>query len=474
MIPAPRPRRQVPAGRRTLPVGRRTLLAAPPVLLAAPPAALAASALLSGCGGSAQAEDLRSDVEPATPPAPDTAHGRLAPFTARLLAACGGAGGDDEDKGGADEAGGDRSTAPANLVCSPASALIALAMVAQGARGSTLEQMQDVLGGSAEELADLAGTLRVALGAVGEKERADHEKKDPDPAVAQLVDAAWLQEDLDVEDDYLDALARGFDAGLHTADFGEAGAREKARTAMNDLASDATDGLIEELVPQNALTDGTRLVLLNALHLTAAWPEPLKKAGTRPFTLEDGSSADVDMLSGDADGWFEDDAVQATRLDGFGDEIALVLVRPADSIRAVLEHWAADDGAALADLLDGLEDSDDSLQLTLPPFELQTSLALDDLLEGMGMADVFDPGAADLSGITTAEELALTSVLQKSVISVDDEGMEAASATAAIAGVTSAPAAPKELVLDAPFLYLAIERSTRAALVVGWVGEPTA
>lgn len=461
MSPASRPPQRIP-------VGRRTLLAAPPALLVAPPAALAASALLSGCGGSAQAEDLRSDVEPATPPEPATAHGKLAPFTARMLAALGGADGSD----GGDDGSGEATTAPANLVCSPASALIALAMLAQGARGSTLEQMQDVLGGSPEELADLAGTLRVTLGAVGEKQREDHEKKDPDPAVAQLVDAAWLQEDLDVEGDYLDALARGFDAGLHTADFRTDGPREKARTAMNDLASEVTDGLIEDLVPEHALSADTRLVLLNALHLKAAWPEPLEKAGARPFTRADGSTSDVEMLAGDADGWFEDDAVQATRLDTFGEQIALVLVRPTGSVTAVLEHWAADDGAALADLLDGLEESDDGLELTLPPFDLATSASLADTLKGLGMSDVFDPQAADLSGITTAEGLMLSSVLQKSVITVDEEGMEAASATAAVVGVTAAPAPPKRLVLDAPFLYLAIERSTRAPLVVGWVGEP--
>jgi serine protease inhibitor len=432
-----------------LPVGRRSLLAAPPALLGA-------GALLAGCGDDARAEDLRSEVEPATPPGPDTAHGRLAPFTARMLEALGGEGTD----------------APTSTVCSPASALIALAMLAQGAKGETLSQMEDVLGGTAEELADLAGTLRVTLAGVGAEQREDQGKEDPDPAVAQLVDAAWIQEDLEVEDDFLDDLARGFDAGLHTADFTADRAREKARDAMNDLVEEATDGLIEELVPRSALGPDSRLVLLNALHLKGAWPEPLNSAGSRAFTGADGSTSEVEMMTAGADGWFEDDQVQAVCVSTYGGELALVLARPVDDVPSVLAHWEEDDGAALADLLDGVTGEADGPTAIFPPLDLSAQASLDEALEGLGMSDVLDPQRADLTGISPQADLCLSSVLQKSVITVDEQGMEAASATAAIAGVTSAPAGPpKELVLDVPFLFLAIERSTRAPLVVGWCGE---
>src|SRR5690625_6381139 len=69
-------------------------------------------------------------------------------------------------------------------------------------------------------------------------------------------------------------------------------------------------------------------------------------------------------------------------------------------------------------------------------------------------------------------ELLISEVIQKAVITVDEEGMEAAAATAAMLDTTSAAADPKELVLDAPFLFVAYETSTRAPLVLGWIGDP--
>ena len=80
---------------------------------------------------------------------------------------------------------------------------------------------------------------------------------------------------------------------------------------------------------------------------------------------------------------------------------------------------------------------------------------------------------ADFSRITASERLAITSVVQKAVITVDENGMEAAAATAVGVGAVSAPVDVQELVLDAPFLYVAYERSTLAPLVLGWIGDPT-
>eukprot|EP01135_Chromosphaera_perkinsii_P010472 Nk52_evm1s2134 gene=Nk52_evmTU1s2134 len=80
---------------------------------------------------------------------------------------------------------------------------------------------------------------------------------------------------------------------------------------------------------------------------------------------------------------------------------------------------------------------------------------------------------ADFSGVTRQEPLYLREVLQKAVLMIDEEGMEAAAATAVVADTESAEIPEQELLLDSPFLVVAYERSTRAPLVVGWVGDPT-
>lgn len=432
-------------------------------LLAVPPAVLGAGAL-SGCSdlldlvpGTASgpaSEDLRSDVDPVAPPAAEEIRGRLLPFTTGLLAAFG--------------------TDETSAVLSPASVLVALAMIAQGAKGETLAQLQTILGGDAAELAATASCLRSVLAAVGEDERENHEKEDPEPASASMVDAVWIQDGSEVEQDYLDALARDFDAGLHTADFKDPEARESAREDINGFVSGATQERIPELLPEGVLSELSRLVLVNALHIKAAWPDALASLGPMPFALADGTTADIDMLGAETVAWYEDAQVQATRLDTFGEEIALVVARPVADVPTAVEHWKADGGAALGTLLDGLEDSGRTeVDLVLPPFDLRSQTALKKTLTGMGLGVAFGDDA-DFTGISMQEDLRIGDVIHEAVITVDEEGMEAAAATAVVMDAGAAPGQeePRQLVLDRPFLFVVVERSTRAPLVLGWTGDP--
>lgn len=433
---------------------RRALLLAPP--------AVAGASVLGGCGalrsiipgGGGSEEDLRSDVDPAAPPTPEEIRGRLLPFTTGMLSAFG--------------------TEGTSAVLSPLSVLVALAMTAQGAEGETLAQLQEVLRDDAAELAATASCLRSVLAAVGKDERENREKGDPEPASATLVDALWIQDGYEVQQDYLNALARGFDTGLHTADFQDPGGRDRAREDINSVVDDATEGRIPELLAEDVLTDLTRLVLVDALHVKAAWPDALVPMEPVPFTLTDGTTADIDMLGAEASSWYEDAQLQATRLDTFGDEVALVLARPVGDIPAVLEHWRADGGAALGTLLDGLEDGGDAeVDLVLPPVDLRTATSVKKTLTAMGLELAFGDDA-DVTGISTQEDLRIGAVIHEAVITVDEEGMEAAAATAVVTEAGAAPRQeePKRLVLDRPFLFLVTERSTRAPLVVGWTADP--
>lgn len=132
----------------------------------------------------------------------------------------------------------------------------------------------------------------------------------------------------------------------------------------------------------------------------------------------------------------------------------------------------------MGELLDGVLDDGartgkTTVDVSLPAFDLETDVDLVSMLERSGMLLAFEPGA-EFPGITTEERLRISDVLQRTVITVDDEGMEAAAATAVIAGTTSADTDPPEpLVLDVPFVFLACERSTRTPLVVGWVADPS-
>lgn len=433
---------------------RRRLLA----LAGAVPAAGAAGAALSGCGvvggliggEPGGREDLRSEVTPLEPGPVTTAHGALTPFTAAFVPAA------------LAEAG------TANLVCSPASALIALTMTGLGAAGETRAQMEEVLGGSMEELAEVSAVLRTTLEAIPTDPGEGRDEADPDAAA--LVNAVWIADGMEVQGAFLDDLSRYFDAGVRTADFAGESTREKARGEMNGLVEDVTEGKIQELVPQDALRPNTVIVLVNALHLQGAWPRALDDAGELPFRAEDGEVT-VPMLRGEADGWYEDARAQATLLRTDGGDLGLVLVRPVEGLAALLEAWRSDPSQLTA-LLETVTSTGDTVELTMPGLDLSSDLSLAELLQEMGMVDAFT-GAADFSGISPSTGIMLTHVLQKATIVVDEEGMEAAAATAVIGAEGAAPSEPRPLVLDVPYVALAISTAALAPLVVAVVGDPT-
>ena len=247
----------------------------------------------------------------------------------------------------------------------------------------------------------------------------------------------------------------------------------RGRERINDWVSDATGDLIEELIPESALSDATRMVLVNALHLKAAWSNSLSTTGGTSTTSA-GEEVSAEMLTGGTSSWYEDDLCRATSVDTYGDDLALALVQPVEDLASVLDAWAdaADDGASgLAALLAGLESSDAATEVTLPGFDIEWGDSLKHVLQGLGMEDPFTD-AADFSGITAQEQLMITDVLQKAVITVDEDGMEAAAATGVIADTTSAQTGQHELILDSPFLVVAYERTTQAPLVAGWIGDP--
>ena len=434
---------------------RRRLLA----LLAAIPAT---GAVLTGCGvlggggaggGGAGGEDLRSEIPPLEPGPVEDAHGALVPFTATFLPAA------------LAEAG------TPNVVCSPASALIALTMTGLGAAGQTRAQMEQVLGGPMADLAEVSNILRTSMLAIPSRAEEDLENPDmPEPDSAALVNAVWFREGMEVQEPYLDDLSRYFDAGVRTADFVEEGPREEARAAMNGLVEEVTDGMIQDLVPAQALRANTVIVLINALHLQGAWQAPLTET-TAPFQAE-GGEVSVPMLKGEAAGWHEDAHGQATMLPTFDEDLGLVLVRPVQGLASLLEAWQADP-SLLAALLSGVASSEDVVDLTMPALDLASDLSLADALAELGMPDAFS-GAADFSGISATTGISLSHVLQKATIVVDAEGMEAAAATAVIGVESAAPAALHALVLDVPYVALAISSATLAPLVVAVVRDPGA
>jgi serpin B len=357
-----------------------------------------------------------------------------------------------------------------NLVWSPHSVSIALAMTRVGARGQTAEQMDEALRFTLEP-ARLNAAFNTLDRRIASRERSG-DARGGRPFRLRVANALFGQRGYRWLSPFLDTLAESYGAGLSTLDF--AADTEAARLAINRWVSDRTERRIPELLQRGVLQNTTTLVLTNAVYFDASWDEPFDPAMTRqePFDLGRGARPDVPMMHqqrphayAEREGW------RAVELDYVGNQVSMVLALPPPGApdagaSAVGEELPPD---ALTALIAGLVER--RVTLAIPRFRFRTPAGLRDVLRSLGMRDAFDPGVADLSGMDGTRELFVQDVVHEGFISLDEAGTEAAAATAVIVGRTSAPE-PATFIADRPFLFAIRDKPTGAVLFLGRVADP--
>ncbi len=184
-----------------------------------------------------------------------------------------------------------------NLVASPTSIALALAMARPGAKGQTAMEMDNVLHGFGAD--GLANETRALLETLARKTiylnttgapMATPASSSPEPAVElDISNQAFIQKGYDFEAAYLDALSSSFNAGVGLVDYKRD--PEAARVVINRWASEQTKGRIPSILNKGDLDNLTRLVLVNAIYLKAAWADEFdpKETADRPFTTAAGT-----------------------------------------------------------------------------------------------------------------------------------------------------------------------------------------
>lgn len=354
-----------------------------------------------------------------------------------------------------------------NLFYSPYSISLALAMTYAGARGETEQQMAQALGFALPQtrLHPAFSRLTEELARRGETSAAN----DGDGFRLSIANAIWGQEGYEFLAEFLNILDANYGAGMRTLDF--VGDPEQARQVINGWASDETEGRIEDLVPPDAIDALTRLVLTNAIYFKAAWSLPFSPEATADeiFNLLGGDQVTVPMMrqSGQFD-YAEANGYQAIQLPYDGYETSMVILLPAQG-----------EFRAFEDLLDaGMVDSilqdlvPKQVSLSMPRFEFDSDFSLKKALSVLGMADAF-ASTADFSGMTGSRELFISEVVHKAFVSVDEEGTEAAAATAVMMTLSASPEEPVEFTANRPFIFLIRDNPTGTILFAGRVMNPS-
>jgi serine protease inhibitor len=353
-----------------------------------------------------------------------------------------------------------------NLFLSPYSLRTALAMTFAGARGRTAEQMGEVLA--------LHGEGQVPHRSIAALVQELDQRNGPTGACElNIANSLWGQRGTEFVPEFLELIEDHYGAGLRRADF--AGATEEARLEINRWVAAETGQRIEELIEKDDLSPLTELVLANAIHFEASWPNRFDPKNTRerPFfaSVREGGELvtkeiGVPMMYQLSEfGFRRAEGVQVLELPYSGNQLSMVILLP-DSRDGLPGLESRLSPAFLTELLEDLPKQE--LAIHLPKFEARTHVRLEDTLAAMGMPDAFDGKQADFSGMSTTTKLWIDAVVHESVVSVDEEGTDAAGATAVIMGKRGFA-----FHANHPFIYLIRDVKTGTILFLGRLVDPT-
>jgi len=352
-----------------------------------------------------------------------------------------------------------------NLILSPFSISLALAMTYSGAKGETEAQMADVLNfPSQQETHPAFNALDLALEDTGIVL-----DKDQEPMQLDIANAVFAEQTFTFLPDFLDTLSVNYGAGIRLMDF--VNNPNPSRKEINQWVSDETKDKINDLLPEDSITTDTKMVLVNAIYFKADWLSPFDANDTYDgtFKLLDGSEVTVPMMGQRMSiPYFVGDGYAAAEIPYAGESAAMTLLVPDEGRFEEIESQL--DGAMFDQMLSNLAPADVTLQM--PKFEYESAFMLSDTLANMGMPHAFDSDLADFSGMTDQQALYIGNVIHKAFVAVDEEGTEAAAATAVIMEGATAMMPDNMLVIDRPFIYFIRDLESGQILFIGRVLNP--
>lgn len=344
-----------------------------------------------------------------------------------------------------------------NIFFSPYSISTALAMTYAGAAGNTEKQMAGVLHFTLPQdelhaaFAGLSGQLRSIKG-----------------CRLSIANALWGQEGYPFKDEFKTIVNQYYDGGFNTTDF--AGQTEESRQTINNWVTENTGGKIRDLLQQGDIGELTRLVLTNAIYFKGDWANQFNKSQTREgdFFTAAGEKVGAPMMNRTAQyGYAESDDMQALAMPYAGDELSMIVLLPKKDMAAFEAGFTPD---TLAECLSAMRNRE--VTVSIPKFKLEARYGLAKTLSAMGMPDAFDGRAADFSGLNGNKDLHITGVIHQAVIDVNEEGSEAAAATAVVVGVRSIMTGNCYFIADHPFIFLIRHNASGTILFMGKVNNP--
>ena len=344
-----------------------------------------------------------------------------------------------------------------NIIISPLSISVALAMTLNGANGETCDAMLEALkveGLSPDIINKSYKDLTEALLSVDKR------------VLIAIANSVWTEDNFEVKKSFIDILKEYYSAETGSFDIDD----PEAHVIINQWIKEKTNDLITNMLDK--LQDNDVMLLVNAIYFKGKWKYQFNKSNTvsMPFYKSDGAPVTVPMMKQTEKfmAYTGQDFILAEFPYGQGNYVMdVILPDPQNSLEDFSESFTESNFKSWISQLHERE-----IDLSFPRFKYGFKKKLKDILSDMGMAIAFTD-AADFSNISDTYDLLINEVTHQAFIETNEEGTEAAAATVVEIGLTSIGDQPLVMKLDHPFIYLIREITTNSILFMGIVADPT-
>ncbi|XP_023255241.1 leukocyte elastase inhibitor-like isoform X1 [Seriola lalandi dorsalis] len=389
----------------------------------------------------------------------------------------------------------------ANVFFSPFSISSALAMVMLGSGGNTAKQMSEVLRFREAEQPQHAGAQQMMqmqqlvhfklpdmLECLKTKDLQDdvhtsfalllNKLNKPDaPYALSVANRLYGEQSYQFVEGFLEKTRKHYHAELESVDFSNSS--EAARLNINSWVESQTQGKIKDVLAEGVVDNMTRLVLVNAIYFKGNWNKQFQQSSTHDaqFKLNKNDAKPVKMMHQKTKfplTYIPEANCQILEMPYKGKELSMLIFLPMDiedsstGLEKLEKELTYENFVewTRSDMMDEIE-----VQVGLPRFKMEENYDMKDVLVSMGMVDAFDMIMSDFSGMSPANDLALSKVVHKAFVEVNEEGTEAAAATAAVMMLRCA-LRPATFIADHPFLFFIRHNPSMSILFAGRYCSP--
>ena len=346
-----------------------------------------------------------------------------------------------------------------NVFFSPYSIFTAVAMCYDGAENSTKEQMANVFN----------FPLNKAVLGMSSKDVISEINSENSEYELETANALWMQKDFDIKQQYISNAVNYYSGKVAKVDF--VNQPENSRVMINDWVESKTNDKIKDLIPDGVINSGTRLILTNAIYFNGKWKNEFDKENTQNQSFYPSQDEEITVETMYAKRKFnygENSNAKILELPYKGNDLCMYIVLPNEN---AIEEFETSFSFNDYNTLKSNMDSKYEVRTWLPKFKFETKTELANQLQEMGMKDAFDDNNATFSGISD-ERLKISKVIHQAFVDVQEEGTEAAAATAVVMDECESVEPIRDFKANHPFMFFIEDKRTGCILFMGKVESP--